>query len=89
MILIYVDTTVEATDDDELYQQHKEKLVKQYEKTAPKQKRIEKLAKKTFTKRRQWIVKDVPAAMDIITEFPMFKDPQYVRKCVIAYNMEL
>ncbi len=79
----YVDTTVETTHDaDELYQQHKDKLSREWGKSAPKQKRIEKLMKKTYTKRREWIVKDVPAAMDIVTEFPMLKDQEYVRKCV-------
>ena len=79
----YVDNTVEPTDDaGDLYQQYKEKLSREWGKSAPKQKRIEKLMKKTYTKRREWIVKDVPAVMDIVTEFAMFKDPEYVRKCV-------
>ena len=77
--LIYFDTTVEVTDNGELYQ---EKLVKEYAKA----KKVEKLAKKTFTKRQQWIVKNVPAAIEILIQFPMFKDPQYVvRKCVRTY----
>ena len=52
--------------------------LEEVKKTKPSKRKVASLMKDTFTKRRDWISKDLPTVEEVITKFPPLKKARTV-----------
>ena len=64
----------EVTDEEEdTYEQKISELHEEVGKSKPSKGKVSSLMKETFTKRRQWIIQDLPSVEEVLQKFPPLK----------------
>ena len=76
-------------EEEETYEGKLLQLEEEVKKTKPSKRKGASLMKDTFTKRRDWISKDLPTVEEVITKFPPLKKARTVSQEIILCNCDI